>query len=347
MQKSECPNCNETDHATNADFCHMCGGKLIKRRCRLWFVLSALCFVLAGLYRLLVYSSYLEVSGAIFSERGGAYILRIETNAVFVSAHVIGGNWFTITRSGKNIFVKVEENNGAKERQAEIKVYAGLLRSREATIHVVQNGKGATYIKADPESISVFNSKGGTVRLAIETDGDEWDVVSCPRWVTHSKEGNNLTLRVKENNGNYREGRLEVISYGKCLSIQIRQKEKPEEKKPVVPKPPKEEPKPVYPTRTYSLGSGTFSSIMVVDRELSANEADKLLSSYPGWRFETQEELLYIYQHYEYTLTNVGEGYWYYAGFSQGGGYTLGSLAYNYNGERDTNEYRNRVILVK
>lgn len=333
---------------------------VLKNKTRWILYLALLALFLLGLYRICFFSTYLDVYDAEISDLGGAVTMQVQTNAVLVYV-ITTDYWLNCKQNGKTLYLTIDENNDARDREADIMVYAGVLRDREAIIHVKQGGKGATYLKTKPESFDTFGNKGGTARLTILTDGDKWEIVSSPQWVTCSKEGNVLIVKVKENKGDHREGILKLESYSKSLTIPISQKEKPQVQSQfnnsggwggmanAVQKPSVNvsTAAPENSTKVYSASSGAFSSFMVVDRELSANEADAFLKSNPGWRFETRDELLSLYQNYEYALPHVGEGYWYYLGARQGGGYDLSSLAYNEQGKHDSNEYRNRVILVK
>lgn len=355
-----CPNCHESDHAEDAIFCHVCGSRLVNRKPKWLLYLVLLALFLFGLYRICFFSTYLDVTDAQLSDMGGTVTMQVQTDAVIVYV-ITTDYWLYCKQDGKTLYLTIDENNDARDREADIKVYAGVLRDREAIIHVKQGGKVTTYLKTKPESFDTFGNKGGTARLTILTDGDSWDIASSPQWVTCSRKRDVLTVKVKENKGNYREGTLKLESYSKILTIPISQKENPQVQSlynnsgggggmaNAVQKPSVNlsTTAPVYPTKVYSASSGSFSSFMVVDRELSANEADAFLNSNPGWRFETRDELLSLYQNYEYALPSVGEGYWYYLGARQGGGYDLSSLAYNETGKHDSNEYRNRVILVK
>ncbi len=327
-------------------------------------IIGLVVLLLVVLYWLLAFSSYLSVPDVEKDDYGGTVIVQINTNAAFVTAKT-DCDWLSFVKEGKSLYMNIDENNSARDRIGEVFVSAGLVWGRKTVVRVRQKGKGATYLRANPDTFGSISHKGGTVCITVETDGDVWNVVSCPYWITSSKYGYELMVNIKENEGSYREGSLKLESYNKSVSVFFQQNEKPRSEPQNFmnndtgvsgsfdsgSKPPKPErpslPTMTYPTKVYTSRVGSFSSFMVVDRELSANEADAFLNSNPGWRFETRDELLSLYQNYEYALPNIGEGYWYYLEARQDGGYDLCSLAYNEQGKHDSNEYRNRVILVK
>lgn len=334
---------------------------------KLFIIVGLLLLIMGLLYRLLVYASYLEVKGTRFSDNGGSATIPVETDAFFVSLVVYGDDWYSISKSGKDIVIKLKENNEPYERQMSFAVLTGVIYDlckirKEVTI--TQAGKGATYIKTSLESIDLVSSNRASLQVLVDTDGDTWYVASQPIWVDCDVRGKMLKIVVEKNEGGKRDGLIEVNSYGQQAKIWISQEGKPKQvtQIPITPisnadgsaslsKPTNElafsNPS-RYPVQYYSTSNTqSLSGFVVVDKELSANEVDALLSSNHGWRLVTREELIFLYQNYEYALPSIGEGYWYFKGNILGGGYDLSSLSFNNTSNHDSDQYRNRVVFVK
>ena len=341
-------------------------------RCFLIFGLVLLALVL--LYRLLVYASYLEAREARFSDKGGSTTIHVETDAVFVSLHVYSGEWFTINQSGKNIIVDVKENKGAKNRQMSFTILTGLIddwcKIRKEVV-ITQIGKGATYINAEPQSIELtergYNGTS-TKTVRVDTDGDKWEIVTCPDWVWCKKDGNKLELSAKTAAEQNREGVLLLKSHNEYTNVRVTQKMKPKPTpaptptpKPVQPKPqpkprqpkpdpivvqPEPKPLPSYNVQYYSIpDASSFSRIMVIDREIDGETAFALVKKYKeeGWRLLIRSELLFVLENHRDMLPRCEHGYW--IQYNSSG--DLQSLSYGYEGNVDPTPNENRIAFVK
>lgn len=218
-----CPNCHETDHASNAIFCHMCGSRLEKRKPKWLLRFGFILTFLVGLYFLLAFSSYLTVSNVNASDIGGEVTVQIYTDALFVDIES-KDYWLCCKQNGKTLCLTIPENNNTNDREAEIKVYAGLLKCREATIHVKQKGKAASYLHVSKQMVS-FSDQGGAESLQIRTDGREWHVVDWPDWVTISISENTLVLTASKNKlPSSRSGTARIKADANYIDITILQK---------------------------------------------------------------------------------------------------------------------------
>ena len=341
---------------------------------RRFLIFGIVLLVLVLLYRLLVYASYLEVREARFSDKGGSSTIHIETDAVFVSLHVQSGDWFTITQSGKNITVDVKENKGARDRQTSFTVMTGVIDGwckarKEVTI--IQSGKGATYIKAEPQSIELAerrNNRVSTKTVRVDTDGDNWEIVTCPDWVWYNTDGNKLELAAKTTAEQNREGVLLLKSHNEYTNVRVTQKMKPRPTpaptttpKPVQPKPqpksirptpepvvvqPEPKPLPSYNVQYYSVAdASSFSRIMVIDKEVDGETAFALVKKYKqeGWRLLIRSELLFVLENHRDMLPRCEHGYW--IQYNSTG--DLQSLSYGYEGNVDPTPNDNRIAFVK
>ena len=348
---------------------------------RRFLIFGLVLLVLVLLYRLLVYASYLEVREARFSDKGGSSTIHVETDAVFVSLHVQSGEWFTITQSGKNIIVDVEENKGARDRQTSFTVMTGVIDGwckarKEVTI--IQTGKGATYINAEPQSIELTErgyNGASTKTVRIDTDGDNWEIVTCPDWVWYKTEENKLEMAAKTAAEQNREGVLLLKSHNEYTNVRVSQKMKPKpapaptpiakpvKRKPKQPKPwttqePEQirpepvvielEPKPLpyYNVQYYSvLDASSFSRIMVIDKEVDGETAFVLVKKYKqeGWRLLIRSELLFVLENHRDMLPRCEHGYW--IQYNNTG--DLQSLSYGYEGNVDPTPNDNRIAFVK
>ncbi len=363
-----CPNCNETDHASNAIFCHMCGSRLEKRKPKWLWLVGIMVLLLAGLYRLLVYASYLNVGGVQLSDKGGTTSIQVETDATFVSLQVSSGRWFTITQSGKNIIVDVKENKGARDRRTSFTVMTGVIDGwckvrKEVTI--IQSGKGATYINAKPQSIELtergYNGTS-TKTVWVDTDGDKWEIVTCPDWVWYKTDGNKLELAAKTVAGQNREGVIMLKSHNEYTSVRVTQKMKSKptpaptpvrlKPKPIqsTPEPivvqPEPNPLPSYNTHYYSVpDASSFSRILVIDKEVDGETAFALVKKYKqeGWRLLIRSELLFVLENHRDMLPRCEHGYW--IQYNSSG--DLQSLSYGYEGNVDPTPNENRIAFVK
>ena len=336
-----------------------------------FFVISGLLFlVFVLLYRLLVYASYLEVREARFPDKGGSTTIHVETNAAFVSLQAHSGDWFTITQSGKNIIVDVKENNGARDRQTCFTVSTGVIGGwckvkKEVTI--IQSGKGATYIKTEPQSIELTErgkNRASTKTVRVETDGDNWEIVTCPDWVWYNIDENNLELAAKTVAGQNREGVIMLKSHNEYANVQVSQKAKTKPistptstpvSKPTQIKPwsqpapvikPEPKPFPTYHAQYYSVPDAlSFSRIMVIDKEVDGEAAFALVKKYKeeGWRLLIRSELLFVLENHRDMLPRCEHGYW--IQYNSSG--DLQSLSYGYEGNVDPTPNENRIAFVK
>lgn len=347
-----------------------------KRRWPKRFLIIGLVLLLAVLlYRLLIYASYLEVKNVNVSDRGGTTTIPIKTDAVFVSLQIRSGEWFTINRSGKNVIVELKENKGAKDRKVSFTVLTGVIDDlckirKEVTI--TQAGKGATYINVSPNSVElkVKDSSGKFSSLvSVKTDGDRWEIVTCPDWVLSKVDGNWLELAAKSDATQDREGVVLLKSHNEYTNVRVMQKMKPQRTQeppqtvrpkpsPVHPKPtPKPstppvvvEPEPVilpyYNSQYYSVpDASSFSRIMVIDKEVDGETAFALLRKYKqeGWRLLTRSELLFVLENHRDMLPRCEHGYW--IKYNSAG--DLQSVSYGIEGNVDPTPNENRVAFVK
>lgn len=341
---------------------------------RRFLIIGLVLLLVVLLYRLLVYASYLEVSEARFSDQGGSTTIHVETDAVFVSLQVQSGEWFTITQSGKNIILDIKENKGAKERQTSFTVLTGVIdykRRISKKMTIIQAGKGATYINAEPQSIELTErgyNGASTKTVSVDTDGDKWEIVTCPDWVWCKTEGNKLELAAKTTAEQNREGVLLLKSYNEYTNVRVMQKMKPQQMQEppqtVKPKPfvqPKPapipstppvavEPEPVvlpyYNSQYYSVpDASSFSRIMVIDKEVDGEIAFALVKKYKqeGWRLLVRSELLFVLENHRDMLPHCEHGYW--IQYNNTG--DLQSLSYGYEGNVDPTPNDNRIAFVK
>lgn len=341
-----------------------------RRGPRRFFIFGLVLLVLVLLYRLLVYASYLEVKEARFSDKGGPSTIHVETDAVFVSLQVQSGDWFTITQSGKNIIVDVKENKRARDRRTSFSVMTGVIdgwcKVRKEVV-IIQSGKGATYINAEPQLIELTergNNGASTKTVRIDTDGDNWEIVTCPDWVWYKTEGNKLELAAKTNAEQNREGVLLLKSHNEYTNVRVTQKMKPKPTpapKPVQPKPqpkprqpkpdpivvqPEPKPLPSYNVQYYSVpDASSFSRIMVIDKEVDGETAFALVKKYKqeGWRLLIRSELLFVLENHRDMLPRCEHGYW--IQYNNTG--DLQSLSYGYEGNVDPTPNDNRIAFVK
>lgn len=341
---------------------------------RRFFIIGLVLLVLVLLYRLLVYASYLEVKEARFSDKGGSSTIHVETDAVFVSLQVQSGDWFTITKSGKNIIVDVKENKRARDRQTSFSVMTGVIdgwcKVRKEVV-IIQSGKGATYINAEPQLIELTErgyNGASTKTVRIDTDGDNWEIVTCPDWVWYKTEGNKLELAAKTTAEQNREGVLLLKSHNEYTNVRVTQKMKPKPTpaptptpKPVQPKPqpkprqpkpdpivvqPEPKPLPSYNVQYYSVpDASSFSRIMVIDKEVDGETAFALVKKYKqeGWRLLIRSELLFVLENHRDMLPRCEHGYW--IQYNNTG--DLQSLSYGYEGNVDPTPNENRIAFVK
>ena len=334
---------------------------------RRFLILGLVLLAIVLLYRLLVYASYLEVREARFSDKGGSTTLHVETDAVFVSLHVQSGDWFTITQSGKNIILDVKENIGAKDRQTSFTVLTGVIDYRwriSKKITITQAGKGATYINAEPQSIELTergHNGASTKTVRVDTDGDKWEIVTCPDWVWYRTEGNKLELAAKTKAEQNREGVLLLKSYNEYTNVRVTQKMKPKPTpaptptpKPVQPKPqpkpiqPKPEPTPLpsYNVQYYSIAdASSFSRIMIIDKEVDGETAYALVkkNEQEGWRPLMRSEMLFMLEKHLGLLPLPEHGYWV---KYQNTDYLQG-VSRATNGGVDPTPNENRIAFVK
>lgn len=354
----KCPVCNETDHASNAFFCHMCGSRLVKRKPKWLWLVGIMVLLLVGLYRLLFYASYLNISGVQLSDKGGTTSLYVGTDAVFVSLKTKTCNWVRVTQFGKNIHLEYDENRGAKDRHDSFTIKTGVIDNwcklrKEVTI--TQAGKGATYCKVNPSSVELKGEGARSRVVSVDTDGDRWEVMSHPEWVLCKIDGNKLELSAKNNTKQDRESVLLVKSYNEYAEIHVSQKMETQPVAKPTPKPMSSQVRPVSPepiTEPLYIqfqheisDAPSFSRIMISNREVDGKDACKLLKQYEniGYRLPNRIELIFLFEHHIETLPNPEHGYW--IKYNEKG--DIQSLSYGFQGEIDPTPNENRVVLIK
>lgn len=332
---------------------------------RRFLIIGPVLLFIVLLYRLLVYATYLEVNDVIVSDKDGTTTIPVKTDAVFMSLHIYGDEWCTIKQSGKNVIVEFKENNEAKDREVSFAVLTGVIDDLcyfRQVVTITQAGKGATYIKAVPDTIElkVKNNKDKYTSTVIDTDGDNWEIVTCPDWVLSKIDGDELKLAAKNDAVINREGIIVLKSYNEYANICVTQKMKPkyttEQKKPKnydYPKPkPKLEPKPapkplpVYRVQHYYVSDASlFSRIMIIDEEVDGDAAYDLWKKYKqeGWRPLVRSEMLFMLEKHLGVLPLPEHGYWIQYQNTE----YLQGVSRATNGDADPTPNENRIAFVK
>lgn len=353
------------------------GNKQVTRKRRwprLFLIIGLALLLVVLLYRLLVYASYLDVKDAKASDRGGTTTIPVKTDAVFMSLHIRSGEWFTINQSGKNVIVELKENKGAKDRKVSFTVLTGViddLSKIRKEVTITQTGKGATYINASPNSVElkVKDNRGKFLSMvSIDTDGDRWEIVTCPDWVLSNINGNRLELAAKSDATQNREGVVLLKSHNEYTNVRVMQKMKPQrmqeppqtvKPQPFVEPPPAPKPStppvvvepepvvlPYYNSQYYSVpDASSFSRIMVIDKEVDGEIAFALVKKYKqeGWRLLVRSELLFVLENHRDMLPHCEHGYW--IQYNNTG--DLQSLSYGYEGNVDPTPNENKIAFVK
>ena len=212
------------------------------------------------------------------------------------------------------------------------------------------------------------NNGAFTKTVRVETDGDNWEIVTCPDWVWYKTERNKLELAAKTAAEQNREGVLLLKSHNEYTNVRVTQKMKPKptpaptptpkpiqpkpQPKPIQPKPepiviqPEPKPLPSYNVQYYSVpDASSFSRIMVIDKEVDGETAFALVKKYKqeGWRLLIRSELLFVLENHRDMLPRCEHGYW--IQYNNTG--DLQSLSYGYEGNVDPTPNDNRIAFVK
>lgn len=254
--------------------------------------------------------------------------------------------------------MNIDENDTAKDRQLRFTVSAGPFSGwskirKEVTI--TQTGKGATYLKAVPDSVELIESddNGASAIVRVETDGDKWEVVTCPDWVWSKTDGNKLELAAKQETDQDREGFLLLKSYGEITNIRVSQKGKPRPSPMPVPKsvPPAPKPNqrenvlPMYRELKFNVADAvSFSRILIVDKEVDGATAFSLMKKYQkeGWRILVRSEFLFLAKSHLDLIPFAEYGYW--IGCDDA---DLQSVSVCEKGSADPTPNESRILFVK
>lgn len=133
-----------------------------------------------------------------FSSSGGTKTITISSNA---SWQIGTGttSWGHLTRNGNQLSIKIDENTSTSPRTDWFTIKSG---SQERRIEIAQSGasKSQASLSVSSEKLQ-FDSSGGTKTITITSSGS-WQIgTGTYSWGHLTRNGNQLTVKIDENNG--------------------------------------------------------------------------------------------------------------------------------------------------
>ncbi|MDR2915218.1 MAG: hypothetical protein LBV74_10370 [Tannerella sp.] len=126
----------------------------------------------------------------------GEKSVAISTNASSWSA-TASASWITLSQSGNTLKVNVTSaNTNTSARNANVTITAG--DATPVVISVTQ--AAATSLSVNPTSLSYGASETGTKSVTVTTNASSWDATANASWITLSKSGNTLSVRISSAN---------------------------------------------------------------------------------------------------------------------------------------------------
>ncbi|MCD8304164.1 MAG: hypothetical protein LUC86_04985 [Prevotellaceae bacterium] len=157
------------------------------------------------LYYIMNAATYLrlETDSLVASKGGGTGTVAVDYDGyVWEVSHK--PDWVAIKENDDQMEITVGPNETGEIREGSVTVKSGKLHE---TLTIRQNAV-ATSIRASESSVS-FSKDGGSEVVTVETDGCEWQA-SYPKWLSVSKEDDELSVRSGPNEGSYRSGQITV-----------------------------------------------------------------------------------------------------------------------------------------
>lgn len=124
------------------------------------------------------------------------------------------------------VIVSTLDNHSEDQRGGFINICSeGLFGQKLSSVYVIQSGNYATYLSVD-NSTPQFNYTSSSMSVYVNTDGVwEFDNTRVPNWLTRTRSGDCITLKVKENTTySARECTFYVKVGGQRTPITVRQK---------------------------------------------------------------------------------------------------------------------------
>ena len=154
-----------------------------------------------------------------FKSSGGTVNLSVSTNRTEVRTSQVP-SWVIIESvTSTSMSVSCSPNNSSSARSGNFYVHAG---NKQVKVSVSQAGKSTTRLTTSTDRVS-FSSSGGSKTITVFTDG-AWRIsVGTATWGHTNINGNNITLRVDANYGDYRTDYFIIKSGGLEKKINISQ----------------------------------------------------------------------------------------------------------------------------
>ena len=166
-------------------------------------------------------ATYLKVSpnNVIAAKLGKSASFNIDTDGRkwSVTHHP---EWAEVSQNGNKLFVEVLPNRTGMSREGTVTITSG---KQVAHVNVKQNGLATSFAPTDTRVH--FDKDGGNKSLYMSSDGGQWKAVTKDSWLSANsyKTQHNVTIYCKENNGDYRKGKVTVQEDNIHLDIEVTQ----------------------------------------------------------------------------------------------------------------------------
>ena len=145
--------------------------------------------------------------------------IQVTTNAKEWTAYVVetAKEWMSIVvnNNGSDSYITVTlKANAGEERSGVVTFKSGQTRKE---VKVVQNAP----LSVEPKSV-FLPKEGGNKSVTVNYKGN-WDATTEDAWIICKKSGNELTLNVAQNDGNYRTGKVTVKGGEESVEVEVKQ----------------------------------------------------------------------------------------------------------------------------
>lgn len=166
---------------------------------------------------------YASSENLYFPSRGGVTTVEISSNGDWKP--VSKPLWCDLSRNGNVLSLKVEANQTNIEKAGQIQLMS--LTGLTISVNVIQSAREKELIASKNKLF--FNKKGSQEDVVIYSNGEPWTVVDYPSYCSLRTAGDTLKISCASNRpvNQVREGRLELVSGNRTMSIMLYQEALP------------------------------------------------------------------------------------------------------------------------
>ena len=122
-------------------------------------------------------------------------------------------NWITAEKQENVLYISVQNyTNTSQSRTAVITITAG--KAPAVPVTITQNAKTIDKLSVSPTSLTFGANETATKTVAVTTDAPSWTVTAGASWITATKSGDNVNVRVSQNTSRSERSSIVTVKGG-------------------------------------------------------------------------------------------------------------------------------------